>query len=99
LCLTDTARMSTTGSASHGPRTFTSGSATHAYAKTMATIASVCGIGPSRGTLVYGVMPIWYVVMNVRIASASTMSFARKRIECASVRSKPGRYASSSAGV
>ena len=47
----------------------------------------------------YGVISIRYVVMNDRIASASTMSLARKRIECESVRSKPGRYASISAGV
>ena len=47
LCLKQIARMSTTGSATHGPRTLTSGSATHMYAKTMATIASVCGIKAS----------------------------------------------------
>ena len=37
-------------------------------------------------------------IEGLRIADASIMSFARKRIECESVRSTIGRYASTSAG-
>lgn len=47
----------------------------------------------------YGVMSGLYSPINVMIIDASTMSLARKRIECESERSKRGRYASTSAGM